>query len=160
MATNAPAIALQALVALGAAVALQQYSARRSRALASAQLQQQQEVAQNVRLATKAEAFVVEIEYCTGCRWMLRAAWLGQELLTTFQNDLRAVKLSPNSQQGGVFRVHVYDENASSGSAADADKELLWCRKTAGRFPESKELKQIVRDVISPEKGLGHSDNK
>ena len=25
----------------------------------------------------------VEIEYCTGCRWMLRAAWLAQELLTT-----------------------------------------------------------------------------
>ncbi|TYZ57485.1 hypothetical protein PybrP1_000362 [[Pythium] brassicae (nom. inval.)] len=157
--TNSPAIALQALVAVGAAVVLQQYSARRSRALASAQLQQQK-ATQNVRAATNAAAFVVEIEYCTGCRWMLRAAWLGQELLTTFQNDLRAVKLSPNSHQGGVFRVHVYDENASSGAAADADKELLWCRKTAGRFPESKELKQIVRDVISPAKGLGHSDKK
>ena len=28
----------------------------------------------------------------------------------------------------------------------------------AGRFPESKELKQLIRDRIAPEKNLGHSD--
>jgi len=27
----------------------------------------------------------VEIEYCTGCRFLPRAAWLAQELLTTFE---------------------------------------------------------------------------
>lgn len=27
----------------------------------------------------------VEIEYCPGCRWLLRAGWLAQELLMTFQ---------------------------------------------------------------------------
>jgi selenoprotein W-related protein len=29
-----------------------------------------------------------------------------------------------------------------------------------GRFPEIKELKQLVRDKISPGKELGHSDKK
>jgi len=29
--------------------------------------------------------YKVDVEYCTGCRWMLRAAWIAQELLTTFQ---------------------------------------------------------------------------
>ena len=28
----------------------------------------------------------IEIEYCTQCRWMLRAAWVAQELLTTFED--------------------------------------------------------------------------
>ena len=30
----------------------------------------------------------VEIEYCTQCRWLLRAAWMAQELLTTFAAEL------------------------------------------------------------------------
>jgi len=29
-----------------------------------------------------------------------------------------------------------------------------------GRFPEVKEIKQMIRDRISPEKDLGHSDVK
>ena len=32
-----------------------------------------------------------EIEYCTQCRWMLRAAWMAQELLSTFESDLAEV---------------------------------------------------------------------
>ncbi|KAJ0407371.1 hypothetical protein P43SY_004799 [Pythium insidiosum] len=102
--------------------------------------------------------FIVEIEYCTGCRWMLRAAWLAQELLTTFQTDassrLRSVLLTPNSRQGGVFQVYLH---ATDGTV---DRELLWSRKAVGRFPESKELKQILRDHICPSKELGHSDKK
>ena len=30
----------------------------------------------------------VVIEYCPKCRWLLRAAWIAQELLTTFENEL------------------------------------------------------------------------
>ena len=30
----------------------------------------------------------LEIEYCRQCRWLLRAAWLAQELLTTFDKEL------------------------------------------------------------------------
>ncbi len=85
----------------------------------------------------------VEINYCTQCRWLLRAAWLAQELLTTFEADLSAVSLCPGT--GGVFEVRL-------------NGAVIFSRKEAGRFPESKELKQIVRDVIDPARDLGHSD--
>ena len=85
----------------------------------------------------------VAITYCTQCRWLLRAGWLAQELLTTFDTELGEVALIPGS--GGVFEVRV-------------DGELVWSRKVQGRFPESKELKQRVRDHVAPDKDLGHSD--
>lgn len=85
----------------------------------------------------------VEIEYCTQCRWLLRAAWLTQELLTTFETELRAVSLMPGT--GGVFEVRL-------------NGAVIFSRKEVGRFPESKELKQLIRDVIAPERDLGHSD--
>ena len=86
----------------------------------------------------------VEIVYCTKCRWLLRAAWLAQELLTTFEAELGAVALQPASESG-VFRVRV-------------DDALVWCRKAEGGFPEAKELKQRVRDLVAPDRELGHSD--
>jgi selenoprotein W-related protein len=87
--------------------------------------------------------YQVEITYCTQCRWLLRAAWLAQELLTTFEQDLASVSLCPGT--GGVFEVRL-------------NGALIFSRKEAGRFPESKELKQLIRDVIAPERDLGHSD--
>jgi selenoprotein W-related protein len=30
----------------------------------------------------------IEIRYCTQCRWLLRAAWMAQELLTTFDQEI------------------------------------------------------------------------
>ena len=88
----------------------------------------------------------IEIEYCPGCRWLLRAAWTAQELLTTFEADLGAVTLRP-SDVGGTFRVTV-------------GATLLWDRKAEGRFPEMKELKQRIRDQVAPDRDLGHSDMK
>jgi selenoprotein W-related protein len=88
---------------------------------------------------------MVEIEYCRQCRWMLRAAWMAQELLVTFEEELGGVALRPGT--GGVFIVSV-------------DGETVWSRKEEGRFPEMKELKQRVRDRVAPERGLGHSDRK
>ena len=85
----------------------------------------------------------VEIKYCTQCRWLLRAAWMAQELLTTFQDDIGELALIPGT--GGIFDIR-------------AKGELVWSRKTAGRFPDIKELKQLVRDRIAPGKDLGHSD--
>jgi len=85
----------------------------------------------------------VGIEYCTGCRWLLRSAWMAQELLTTFESELGEVALQPGS--GGVFEVRV-------------NGEALWSRKEQGRFPDLKELKQLVRNVIAPDKNLGHSE--
>jgi selenoprotein W-related protein len=86
---------------------------------------------------------VVRIEYCTQCRWLLRAAWLAQELLTTFEAELGGVTLAPGT--GGVLEISV-------------DGKRLWSRKEEGRFPEAKELKQRVRDAVAPEKDLGHSE--
>ena len=34
----------------------------------------------------------------------------------------------------------------------------LWDRKTNGGFPEVKQLKQLVRNVIDPDRDLGHID--
>jgi selenoprotein W-related protein len=38
--------------------------------------------------------------------------------------------------------------------------QLIWSRKAEGRFPELKDVKQRLRDVIAPDKPLGHSDHK
>lgn len=85
----------------------------------------------------------IEIHYCTQCRWLMRAAWFAQELLTTFEQEASALTLVPS--RGGLFEVRVNDE-------------VIWSRKHEGRFPELKELKRLVRDRIAPEKDLGHSD--
>ncbi|KAJ1840015.1 hypothetical protein LPJ73_006571 [Coemansia sp. RSA 2703] len=85
----------------------------------------------------------VEIHYCTQCRWLLRAGWMAQELLTTFSDKLGEVALIP--QTGGIFAVYV-------------DGDLVYDRKAEGRFPEMKEIKQLVRNKVAPEMGLGHSD--
>ncbi|CFW48794.1 Uncharacterized protein conserved in bacteria [Bordetella pertussis] len=33
----------------------------------------------------------IAIQYCTQCQWLLRAAWMAQELLSTFGADLGEV---------------------------------------------------------------------
>ena len=70
---------------------------------------------------------------------------MAQELLTTFNTDITSLSLVPGT--GGIFEVRL-------------NGEVIFSRKEAGRFPESKELKQLVRDVIDPERSLGHSDRK
>ena len=87
----------------------------------------------------------ITITYCTQCRWMLRAAWMAQELLSTFDGEI--TELTLKTATGGVFEV-------------TADDALVWSRKQEGRFPDITELKQRVRDVIAPEQDLGHSDKK
>tara|TARA_R110002124_G_scaffold45163_1_gene136951 strand:+ start:8017 stop:8298 length:282 start_codon:yes stop_codon:yes gene_type:complete len=87
---------------------------------------------------------LVVITYCTRCRWLLRAAWMAQELLTTFEDDLAGVTLVPDDV-GGRFCVRVGDS-------------VVWDRKRDGGFPEIKVLKQRVRDVAVPDKELGHSE--
>ena len=86
----------------------------------------------------------LEIEYCTQCRWLLRAAWTAQELLTTFQLQLGEVALVPGT--GGVFEIRL-------------DDETIWSRKASG-FPDLAELKRLVRDRVAPGRDLGHSDHR
>jgi selenoprotein W-related protein len=87
----------------------------------------------------------LEITYCTQCRWLLRAGWTAQELLTTFPADLGEVALVPGT--GGVFVVRL-------------DDDVLWDRREHGGFPELSRLKQLVRDRVAPDRSLGHSDNR
>jgi selenoprotein W-related protein len=68
---------------------------------------------------------------------------MAQELLITFEGELTEVALRPGAE--GVFQI-------------DLDDAIVWSRATEGRFPELKELKQLVRDRIAPDRALGHSD--
>jgi len=88
----------------------------------------------------------IEITYCRLCGWGLRAAWMAQELLATFADELGSVTLTPDVT-GGVFEVRL-------------DGNLVWSRKDKGRFPDIKELKQLVRDHIAPDRSLGHVDRE
>ncbi|HMC53023.1 MAG TPA: SelT/SelW/SelH family protein [Acidimicrobiales bacterium] len=75
----------------------------------------------------------LEIEYCSQCRWLLRAAWVAQELLTTFERELGEVALVPGT--GGVFVVRV-------------EGETVWDRSRQG-FPDLPRLKQAVRVLVA-----------
>ncbi|KAF9928605.1 hypothetical protein FBU30_002280 [Linnemannia zychae] len=86
----------------------------------------------------------VEIEFCTGCKWHLRAGWMAQELLLTFGNTIGELALIPGKSATFIVRVN---------------GDVVFDRKDHGRFPEMKEVKQLVRTVIAPEMGLGHSDS-
>jgi selenoprotein W-related protein len=85
----------------------------------------------------------ITILYCTQCQWLLRAAWMAQELLSTFGDELGEVSLIPGT--GGVFQI-------------DYDGETLWERKRDGGFPDAKLLKQRVRDRLDPGRDMGHLD--
>ena len=87
----------------------------------------------------------ISILYCQQCRWMMRAAWLAQEILTTFSEDIGEVALQPGN--GGILEIRLNDE-------------LIFSRKESGRFPEAKEIKQLIRDQIDPKRDLGHSDRE
>ena len=85
----------------------------------------------------------VEIKFCNQCKWLLRSSWMAQELLSTFSEEITELSLLPGT--GGIFEVIV-------------NGQLIWSRKEKGGFPEIKILKQLVRDVVIPDKDLGHID--
>ncbi|MGI3900957.1 MAG: SelT/SelW/SelH family protein [Janthinobacterium lividum] len=85
----------------------------------------------------------IAITYCTQCHWLLRAAWMAQELLSTFGTDLGEVALIPAT--GGAFAITF-------------DGIEIWERKRDGGFPDVKALKGRVRDRLDPGRDLGHID--
>jgi selenoprotein W-related protein len=85
----------------------------------------------------------LRITYCTQCNWLLRSAWMAQEVLSTFSLEMGEVILVPGT--GGIFEIAL-------------DGEVIWERKRDGGFPDVKQLKQLVRDRIDPERSLGHTD--
>lgn len=99
----------------------------------------------------------VAITYCTQCRWMLRAAYYAQELLSTFSTVIGEIALIPAT--GGVFTVSLTYQTQEQERDKEMQHVLLWDRKTQG-FPETKVLKQRVRDHLEPGRDLGHSESK
>lgn len=91
------------------------------------------------------EKAVINIYYCRQCNWMLRSTWLSQELLHTFSEEIESITLRPDT--GGRFEIF-------------CNGQQIWERKKDGGFPEAKVLKQKVRDIIAPDRDLGHSDTK
>ncbi|EKO3594035.1 TPA: SelT/SelW/SelH family protein [Vibrio metschnikovii] len=85
----------------------------------------------------------IDIYYCRQCQWMLRASWLSQELLQTFSEEIDMVSLHPDT--GGRFEIF-------------CNQRSIWERKRDNGFPEAKILKQRVRDIIDPQRDLGHID--
>jgi selenoprotein W-related protein len=86
------------------------------------------------------------IEYCPKCHWLLRAAYMAQEFLTTFESEFKGITLQP-SEINGSFSITI-------------DNKKIFDRKEYGGFPEIKELKQLVRDLVAPGKDLGHTDTR
>lgn len=85
----------------------------------------------------------INIHYCSRCRWLLRSAWVGQELLVTFEDEIKQLSLLPNTD--GQFSIWV-------------DEHCVWEKKRDQGFPDLPLLKQRVRDIFNPKKSLGHSD--
>jgi selenoprotein W-related protein len=88
----------------------------------------------------------ITIAYCPKCGWLLKAAYMAQEILTTFTEDIKMVSLEP-SEVAGQYTIFLNDKK-------------IYDRKEEGHFPEIKELKQMIRDIVNPTKSLGHSDKK
>ena len=114
---------------------------------------------------SKAESKVT-IEYCPGCKWMLRSAYYAQELLSTFEGSVDEVALRPSKRTGNDWVTHSLSHcnllrNVFEGTfMIKVNEDCIWDRtkpETSG-FPDIKVLKQLVRDRVAPEKSLGHSD--
>jgi selenoprotein W-related protein len=83
----------------------------------------------------------VEITYCTRCKFLLRAAWLAQELLTTFESELDEVALRPGS--GGIFEVRL-------------NGEILASNADGAAMPDPAQVKRLLRDRVAPGRQIGH----
>ena len=86
---------------------------------------------------------ILTITYCSQCNWLLRSAWMAQEVLATFAEEVGGVTLVPGT--GGIFEIRL-------------DAETIWNRTRDGGFPDIRALKQMVRDRVAPDRALGHTD--
>lgn len=68
-----------------------------------------------------------------------------QEILHSFTDDIEGVFLYPEKELPGVFEISI-------------DDSKIWDRKTDGGFPGASELKKRIRDILDPERDLGHHD--
>ena len=83
----------------------------------------------------------VKITYCTKCKFLLRAAWMAEELLTTFGAELGEVALRPGA--GGIFEVAL-------------DGAVIATNRDHAPMPDPADVKRAIRDRISPSRKIGH----
>ena len=103
----------------------------------------------------------VAITYCTQCRWMLRAAYFAQELLSTFGTSIGEIALIPAT--GGKFTVTLDCVPQATGSGAGNGEEaqlraqnvLIWDRKAEGGFPGECILGQHMSSISASLRGYG-----
>lgn len=81
----------------------------------------------------------VSISYCTSCRWLLRAAWLAQELVSAAAEDIASITLIPirPPSNDGVFVLSL-------------DGQDVWDRAKQGGFPEVTDLIQALKSRTPP----------
>lgn len=80
-----------------------------------------------------AEKPALTITYCTACNFTARAAWIAQELLHTFHDQVSAVSLIPGS--GGILEVAL-------------DSRVIFSRAEVGRDPQIKELRDAIYALL------------
>jgi selenoprotein W-related protein len=83
----------------------------------------------------------IEISYCRKCRFLLRASWMAQELLTTFADELGEVAIVPSG--GGILEVKL-------------DGEVIGTNRDGAPMPDPAAVKRAVRDRIAPDRKIGH----
>lgn len=83
----------------------------------------------------------IEITYCTKCRFLLRASWMAQELLTTLGEELGEVALRPGS--AGIFEISL-------------DGEVIATNRDHAPLPDPAEVKRLIRDRVAPDRQIGH----
>lgn len=86
----------------------------------------------------------IEIKFCPKCKWLSRATWISQELLSTFESDLSSITLVPS--ESGVFDI-------------TCNQSVIFSRKEENGFIDIAIIKQRIRDLIDPGRSLGHVDN-
>jgi selT/selW/selH-like putative selenoprotein len=70
----------------------------------------------------------IVITFCTQCKWMLRAAWLQQELLSTFGTSIGEIALVPST--GGVFTIQILHKTETTQDKINT--AMIWDRKVDG----------------------------
>ena len=77
----------------------------------------------------------------------------GTFTITLFHASAPASSRTTPVEPGGIS-----SESGRTDEAVVVQETLLWDRKTDGGFPETKELKSRVRNVVAPGRDLGHVD--
>ena len=49
--------------------------------------------------------YQITIEYCPKCNWMMRAAWIAQELLVTFEEEIDLIGSGTPINGYEVFKI-------------------------------------------------------